>query len=135
MDTEQPNHYKTAFAMIIKQNGITIHKVSTRVTDNKNIFSAELMAIKTALTWINQQHIEHVTIYTDCMSSLHALADPEPSSVIIEETKQLWRNNIKLNWVKALVGIQGNEKADEAAKNAISSKTIDLQVLRTPKQV
>nr|XP_042901039.1 uncharacterized protein LOC122269890 [Parasteatoda tepidariorum] len=135
METGNDNIFRTAFAFVVYFNGVKTHQVSTRVEDNTNIFIAELLAIKSALQWLQNNNITEATIYSDSLSSLQALADPQPTSDIIETTKLLWRQNIKLNWVKAHVGIQGNEEADEAAKMAIGLDTVELQGLRTPKQV
>ncbi|XP_015922428.2 uncharacterized protein [Parasteatoda tepidariorum] len=132
MEVDTPGIFHASHAMIVKQDGITIFKSSTRVTDNTNIFIAE--AIRSAFIWINDNNINNATIFSDSLSSLQVLADPEPISKLIENIKTYWHRGITMNWVKAHVGIQGNEEADEAAKEAIGSDIIDLQVLRIPRQ-
>nr|XP_015916272.2 uncharacterized protein LOC107446201 [Parasteatoda tepidariorum] len=65
MEVDTPGIFHASHAMIIKQDGITIFKSSTRVTDNTNIFIAELMAIRSAFIWISNNNINRATIFSD----------------------------------------------------------------------
>ncbi|XP_071036633.1 uncharacterized protein [Parasteatoda tepidariorum] len=133
METDNKSSFRTSYAVIIKIDGITVDQDSSRVVDNTNIFTAGLMAIEAALYWTVTNNITQAFIFSDSHSFLQALADPEPSYRLIEQTKRKSREGIELNWVKAHVGIQSNEEADRAAKNAIGSDIKDLRCLSTPK--
>ena len=71
-----------------------------------------------------------VTIYTDSLITLDSLRNVNIHTYVIEErrykldemTKTNWK--INLQWVKAHVGIRGDELAEKLAKNAAANENI-----------
>lgn len=69
-----------------------------------------------------------VDVYSDCLSALMALNDPVCTHPLVWEIKGLLprAKDVRLHWVKAHIGIKGNELADDAAKNAAThDSTVD----------
>ena len=91
------------------------------------VFQAEILAIDEALKWVDKRCKTDVTIFSDSKSSLDALqerSNSHPLVVSIHRTlRQLaGRNAIKFVWVRAHIGIDGNEAADAAAKEATTQR-------------
>ena len=106
---------------------------ASKINPESSIFTAELMAIKTALEWckINVSAETKITIFSDSKSSLQAIQNytfKRHSNLIhkIIELNSESKNNITLVWIPSHVGLPGNEKADELAKLATQNQTIDI---------
>ncbi|RVE44624.1 hypothetical protein evm_010710 [Chilo suppressalis] len=88
------------------------------------VFQAELLAIHRACEWALGSRSNSYTILSDSMSSLQALADRSNTNPQVAQihktihTAELANKTISFIWVKAHVGIKGNEEADCAAKAA-----------------
>ena len=92
-----------------------------------SVISAELFAIKQALLWIvtHASHSEKYVICSDSRSGLQLLAQRRPSSYkdIVFTIHSILLRIIdkgiitKFQWTPAHCGINGNEQADQAAKN------------------
>ncbi|GBL83217.1 hypothetical protein AVEN_165412-1 [Araneus ventricosus] len=78
-----------------------------------------MIALKAAIEWANTAN-EEVNIWSDSESSLQALKSFNVKSKITQEAQRTLLENarIKLGWVKAHIGIKGNEIADTLAKEA-----------------
>lgn len=85
-----------------------------------SVFQAELLAIKEAVTWCAESGASAI-IYSDSQSALDAITDwTNRNQLVVDIRKQLTnhQHHVCLRWVKAHVGIEGNEEADTLAKDA-----------------
>ena len=105
-----------------------------RLPNKASIYSAETTAIDLAINIIANHKASKFIIYTDSKSVLLALQNRDTSSPLI--TKLLNKlntlsknNNIIYTWIPSHIGIQGNEKADKAAKKALQ---IDMCKAKIP---
>lgn len=97
-----------------------------RLHEACTVFQAELFALDKAMTWTSKHAKSDVTIYSDSLSSLAALknrSNPHPLVVSIHQTlhEMSGRLDVCFVWVKAHIGISGNEQADLAAKEAATA--------------
>ena len=107
-----------------------------RLPDGASIFTAELQAIKMAFNFIlNDSRGVNYVIYSDSLSSLKALDGAHFNHPYIYDIVELYikgcwkkRKFVVLVWIPSHVGIQGNEKADKLAKEALELDIADLQV-------
>ncbi|GBO01122.1 hypothetical protein AVEN_31197-1 [Araneus ventricosus] len=100
-----------------------------RLDDHCSVFQAELTAIKQALLW-KQQNRPHANchLFTDSMSSLKALQKFAPKNNLVDDINSLLDGTISLHWVKAHIGVAGNEVADKAAKAASDRPSVDIHL-------
>ncbi|UYV67747.1 hypothetical protein LAZ67_5001890 [Cordylochernes scorpioides] len=99
--------------------------VLLRLHPDCTAFQAELLAIRWAVRLVEEGYSrEEITIASDCKSALSAICTSGPvrSTLVAEIILALNTNqNVKLCWVPGHCGIDGNERADRAAKNAAVS--------------
>lgn len=106
-----------------------------RSSSRSSIFSCETMAILSALKAGRNPHRNEIVIFSDSLSVLLALESAKKKEKpyliweICKESLELERNSkrISLFWIPAHVGIQGNERADQEAREAcVSGLDTDL---------
>lgn len=101
-----------------------------RLPDDMTIFTAESLAIVSALQYIIEENHGHSTwlIVTDSMSVLMALQNPKldaNTSYIIYQIRILYAElcsrqfEISLIWTPSHIGVAGNENADHLAKTIV----------------
>ncbi|GBL99277.1 hypothetical protein AVEN_177312-1 [Araneus ventricosus] len=90
-----------------------------KLSPANTVFQAEILALKAAIEWANTAN-EDVNIWSDSESSLQALKSFNVKSKITQEAQMTLLENarIRLGWVKAHIGIKGNEITDTLAKEA-----------------
>ena len=102
-----------------------------------SIFTAELTAIFMALNQIKTKENKLSTtfiIYSDSKSAIEAISNYKSNNHIVRKIKNTLNKlytvgiQIEICWVPAHVGLEGNEKADIAAKEAINSRPIDIKL-------
>ncbi|GBM02891.1 hypothetical protein AVEN_52062-1 [Araneus ventricosus] len=114
---------ETGFAVCTFQNDQNLHNFLFKLNYYNSVFQAELAAIHHAVKWAASNNYK-INIYTDSLSSILALKSAHSRSSFVNSVKQdvaKAGNLVGLSWVKAHVGIQGNEVADQNAKQAITS--------------
>ena len=113
--------------------------MNKRCTNNQ----AEQLAVLRALEYTERLQTEDKTasIYTDTRVTLDSLKNIKVHTFLIEEIRRKLTEMGKINWkiqlcwVKAHVGIQGNELADTLAKKAVTKADIIEYCKKVPKSV
>ncbi|GBM22124.1 hypothetical protein AVEN_266483-1 [Araneus ventricosus] len=114
---------ETGFAVCSFRDNHNIHNFLFKLKPYNSVFQAELAAIHYAANWAASNNYR-INIYTDSLSSIQALKSAHSRSAFVNNVKHdlaLAENLVGFSWVKAHVFIQGNEVADQNAKQAISS--------------
>ncbi len=100
------------------------------------IFTAEMIAIILALQWVEEVKPNKVIICSDSMSSLACIQSGKSicRQDLLDEINQLiFKSNqqsisVIFIWVPAHKGVEGNEKADRLAKEAVTSEMVELDI-------
>lgn len=122
-DGSKDNEGVGAAFIVVTPNGRT-ETQKFRLAPHCTVFQAELLALCEALKWLNNRRTKvDTTIYTDSRSALEAVNQANNPHPLVHELQRAIRaentsNTIKLAWVKAHIGIVGNEMADQAARKA-----------------
>ena len=110
---------------------VDIFKVNLPV--HTSIFTAEAVALKLAVQHIQREAIRKSVIYSDSLSCLQALQNKTLENPIIREIVPIITyleevdSKIEFCWIPGHIGIKGNEKADEIAKEPINHKIYDIK--------
>ncbi|GBM98623.1 hypothetical protein AVEN_118818-1, partial [Araneus ventricosus] len=114
---------ETGFAVCILKDEINIQNYLFKLNTFNSVFQAELAAIEFAVNWAVKEKVK-VNIHTDSLSSISAINSADTRSEFVNKVKSniyKAKNMVGLSWVKAHVGIPGNELADQQTKLAITS--------------
>ena len=112
--------------IFVYNKGKRIQTNSSKLTDTTTVFQAEVTAINEAADYLlnlaNHRKFHHVKILSDSQAALTALSNTKLESQtvknasIAQNSLKLRCDTVRLAWIKAHVGTQGNEEADQGAK-------------------
>ncbi|UYV81577.1 hypothetical protein LAZ67_20001579 [Cordylochernes scorpioides] len=103
---------------------VPLLKKSYILREENSVFQAEYLAIFKALERFLEQPHQSITLASDSLYSLESLASPYTKSWSVMRNKILVNNiinsgkTVSFHWVKAHVGLEGNEMADSLARFA-----------------
>ena len=128
---------QAGFGFSIYQNNINIENDNGFIGKNQTVFQAEVLGIQKAAERLMNHNAKSITFFSDSQSAISALAGwkirSKTVSNCIETLNALGRDrNVTIKWIRAHVGWQGNEMADENAKKG--TKNVSNWV-KTPQPV
>ena len=118
-----------------KVAAVCVSRTQTRICnlpDNASIFSAESQAINMALDYIEEANLSKLIIFSDSLSVLQSINNSKIDNSVIQDTilrlHNMSHKQIIFCWLPSHVDIRGNEKADKAAKSALSLQPSNLKL-------
>jgi len=107
-----------------------------RLSGKCSIYTAETLAIFKAIEYtISEINYKNITIYSDSLSTLTSLKNVQNPTEIVRKihnahyNTQLSGKNISYSWIPSHCNIDGNERADKAAKQAHTNSDIPYSYL------
>ena len=106
--------------------------IKRRLHETASIFTAELYAIKIALTSIKTSYAISCAVYTDSRSAIQAIQGQSRCKIVQDILELVVKlNNREIHiifcWLPGHCNITGNEKADKEAKAAVNMAVVSQQ--------
>eukprot|EP00116_Pleurobrachia_bachei_P002623 sb/3462885/ len=121
---------KTGSGIYITRQGQEIANESYNLPDTATVFQAEVIAIKEAANKLIEKGTtqKEINIWVDSQAAIKSLTKTITRHNTVKDcieklNKLANENSVTVRWIKAHVGYQGNEKADELAKTGTETGT------------
>ena len=113
---------------IVIWDGEKYKKIPCVIGQENSVFRGEALALQRAVRIVHINNWKGITIYSDSFSSLQALQDLDSQDPTIAHTQEYALNtDVTFKWIPAHAGIEGNELADQTAKEgAVIPEAIKL---------
>lgn len=128
--SRNPNDRKAAIGIYIPSDNV---EYSAQLQPHTQIYTAEIMAIQRACTYVSNSNLKQVLICSDSKTALQMItsssfSDKISYTALATKKKIIDLHNsgvdIKLVWVPSHTNILGNDKADMLAKSGIDSNRL-----------
>ena len=125
------------YACISPQINVAINK---KILCSASVYTAECIALNEALTLALNNQNRNICIFSDSLSAITSLQNIKfnikvnPFILQIKEKlRKFYKNNpyhtaLQIYWIPAHMGIYGNEKADQLAKEATNFDLVDIKL-------
>ena len=110
-------------------NQIRLFEWKVRLNHESEIFQAELRALREAIQLAWSWGVD-VDIFSDSLSVLQNVRSARKGTTQLLDLIQNWPPGARAIWVKAHVGLMGNEDADGVAKEAVEQRWIRREKLQ-----
>ena len=109
-------------------NNTTLDERSFKLPDYCTVYQTELTAIIEACKYLSTYTNTHIIIWSDSLSSIQAISSLSTRSRTTRDCYDTLNtlgstNTLEIRWIAAHIGLWGNEKADELAKNGTTSES------------
>ena len=130
--------------VMLKGKGDVLHTQSINLTGDASIFQAELIAIQEAakhLTVHEDTWGLYIKFFSDSQAALQALKSNTCKAQTVKDTHDALNNLathtklVRLTWIKAHIGLDGKELADEYAKLGTVYHTNQISTVTTCKDI
>lgn len=119
---------KVGAALSIWTSGAETKTRKLKLANFCTVYQAELLALSEAVKLALEGTASDCSVYSDSRAALDTIAcgfSLHPLAVVTRRNIKIAKDQnrlIRLHWVKAHVGLEGNERADELAKDAALNK-------------
>lgn len=111
-------------AFVVFHNGEEIASKRLKLPPHCTVFTAEVVGIAAALEWCEESGIGEAVLCSDSQAAVAAFANSASRIARVAAVRPVERRlrdrgvRVSLMWVKAHVGLEGNERADRLANEA-----------------
>ena len=130
--------------IIMKGKDSVIQTQSINLTGEASIFQAELIAIQEAAKYlISSENTDglYIKFFSDSQAALQALKSNQCKAQTVKDTHEALNTLaeqaklVRLTWIKAHIGLAGNELADEYAKLGTVDDSTQIETPTTGKDI